>query len=59
MDRAQEGRVCPYYAGKTYVLEAIENVPTETGEQTGRGVKTWTRKKCPLCDGTGRVFRAG
>lgn len=33
MDQAQEGRVCPYCAGKGYVLEEIENVPTEHGEQ--------------------------
>jgi|HubBroStandDraft_4_1064222.scaffolds.fasta_scaffold5254983_1 hypothetical protein len=59
MDQAQEGRVCPHCAGKTYVLEEIVDVPTESGQQTGSGVKTWTRKKCPLCDATGRVSSAG
>jgi hypothetical protein len=59
MDQAQEGKVCPYCAAKGYVLEEIENVLTEHGKQTGIGAKTWTRKKCPLCGGTGRVFSAG
>ncbi len=58
MDHAQEGTVCPYCAGKGYVLEEIENVPAEHAGQTG-GPKTWTRKKCPLCGGTGRIFSAG
>jgi hypothetical protein len=59
MDQAQGGRVCPYCAGKGYVLDEIENVPTERGEQTGIGAKTWTRKKCPWCGGRGRVVSAG
>jgi ribosomal protein S27AE len=51
MEQAQEGRVCPYCAGKGSVLEEIANVPTEHSEQTGIGAITWTRKKCPLCGG--------
>jgi hypothetical protein len=58
MDQAQDGRACPYCAGKGYVIDGIEKVSTQHGEQT-IGAKNWMRKKCPLCGGTGRVFGAG
>jgi hypothetical protein len=45
---AEEGKMCPYCEGKGYVL--VE-VLTHDGS-----TKTWARRDCPLCDGTGRLY---
>ena len=45
---AGEGRVCPYCEGKGYVLDqALTH---------DRSAKTWVRRDCPLCDGTGQLY---
>ncbi|GEM_PF-5758878 len=46
-----EGRVCPYCNGKGYV-------PVEATRENNTGLsdtRTWVRKDCPLCGGTGRL----
>ena len=42
------GRVCPYCEGKGYVLD---RALTHDGN-----TKTWTRRDCPLCNGTGQLY---
>jgi hypothetical protein len=45
----QEGRVCPYCDGKGYVSVDTQHTDSDT--------KTWIRKDCPLCQGTGHLYR--
>ncbi len=47
-----EERVCPYCDGKGYV-------PVEGTRENGTDLcdtRTWVRKDCPLCGGTGRLY---
>jgi len=44
----QEGRVCPYCDGKGYVSVDTQHTDSDT--------KTWIRKDCPLCQGTGHLL---
>jgi hypothetical protein len=49
--RRREGRVCPYCEGKAYV-----SVEASDDNQGLGDMKTWARKDCPLCGGTGHLL---
>jgi len=51
-----EGKVCPYCNGKGYVSVEVQH----TDDSHGRSdIKTWVRKDCPLCRGTGHLVGDG